>query len=218
MSLSVLRTQRLGSIESVQARPARLHAMLCQTAQPQGHEANEGIRLVPPSTTVIVRRAGPGDEPSLAQLRWEWRAMESGESGMGPAEFTGAFAEWVGQHRASHLAWVAEVDQMPVGMAWLAILDRIPGPEVWERRSGSIQSVYVRPERRDQGIGAALVAAAIDEAVQRGLDYLVVHPSERSFPLYRRAGFIDHAGVLELRLHPRSTGASPGAVRPGRAG
>jgi hypothetical protein len=32
------------------------------------------------------------------------------------------------------------------------------------------------------------------------LDYVAVHPSERSFPLYRRLGFTDTDGVLELRL------------------
>ena len=85
-------------------------------------------------------------------------------------------------------------------MAWLGILVRIPGPERFDREPGMIQSVYVRPDARGQGIGAALVEAAIATARERGLDYLGVHPSERSYPVYERAGFARTSSVLELGL------------------
>jgi GNAT superfamily N-acetyltransferase len=61
-----------------------------------------------------------------------------------------AFAGWMDDHRASHLAWLAEEDR-PVGMAWLVITHRVPGPEEWTRLSGGIQSVFVAPDFRNRG-------------------------------------------------------------------
>jgi GNAT superfamily N-acetyltransferase len=81
----------------------------------------------------------------------------------------------------------------------------VPGPAAWTRLAGHLQSVYVLPEHRNAGVGAALVAAALDAARARGFDYVIVHPSERSFPLYRRAGFGPTGAVLRIDLrdgHP----------------
>ena len=85
-------------------------------------------------------------------------------------------------------------------MAWLALVHRVPGPERFERLAGNLQSVYVAPASRGQGVGGALVDAVVAHARAAGLGYLVVHPSERSYPLYRRAGFVDTPKVLELGL------------------
>jgi GNAT superfamily N-acetyltransferase len=85
-------------------------------------------------------------------------------------------------------------------MAWLGILVRVPGPERFLRQAGMIQSVYVRPNHRGRRIGAALVETVIATARERGLDYLGVHPSERSYPVYERAGFAMTRSVLELGL------------------
>jgi GNAT superfamily N-acetyltransferase len=90
-------------------------------------------------------------------------------------------------------------------MAWLARIDRVPGPGIWRRVAGTIQSVYVLPDRRGHGLGAALVNAALDTARDRGFDYVSVHPSEPSFSLYRRLGFAESGGVLELDLRRAAT-------------
>jgi GNAT superfamily N-acetyltransferase len=149
---------------------------------------------------VDVRRAGRGDEPLLAALRWEWRVEEGGEKGLSRRDFDAQFATWIADHRASHLAWLAHEADDPIGMAWLAIVDRIPGPGVWIRRAANVQSVYVRPAHRDRGVGARLLTDLVACARDLRLDYLTVHPSERSFSLYRRAGFREWNGVLELDL------------------
>lgn len=150
-----------------------------------------------------VRRAGPDDVEALTDLRWKWRVEERGESGMDRAEFSAHFRSWVESHDQSHPAWVGRLDGPVVGMAWLAVLERIPSPGSPRRRSGSLQSVYVRPEARSLGLGARLVAAVIDEAVRRELEYIVVHPTERAISLYRRAGFSERPGALELDLRGR---------------
>ncbi len=150
---------------------------------------------------VTIRRARLHDDAdleALAQLRWRWRVDDRGESGVSRAEFSRQFAQWCAGHADTHPAFLAERDGVVVGMAWLAIVERIPGPAHFERRSAYVQSVYVAPEAREAGVGSQLVAAVIDEARRRRLDYLAVHPSDVAFGLYRRAGFAETSRVLEL--------------------
>jgi GNAT superfamily N-acetyltransferase len=49
--------------------------------------------------------------------------------------------------------------------------------------------MYVEPDRRNGGLGSALLDAAIAFAHQREVDGVVLWPSERSRPFYERAGF-----------------------------
>jgi GNAT superfamily N-acetyltransferase len=127
---------------------------------------------------------------------------------MAKPDFMAAFIDWTLAHAGTHPAWLAEVDGAPAGMAWLAIVDRVPGRRLWSRISGNLQSVFVLPEHRNGGLGEQLVGAALEHARAQGMEYVSVHPSERSFPLYRRAGFAESPGVLELRWAPWLTGRS----------
>jgi GNAT superfamily N-acetyltransferase len=147
-----------------------------------------------------VRPAGIDDALALAGLRWAWRAVEMGERGMSEEAFVAAFATWHRDHLQDHQAFIAEADGRAVGMACLAIFERVPGPLRFVRLAGLVQSVYVIPDIRNLGIGRVLVEAVIAEARQRGLEFLIVHPSERAFPLYRRLGFAVTDSLLQLRL------------------
>ena len=119
------------------------------------------------------------------------------------AEFDAVFGDWVRSHARSNLPFLARLDGVAVGMAWLALIDRIPGPDRWLRRAGLVQSVFVRDEHRNHGVGAGLMDAVKAAAADERLDYLMVHPSERSFDFYRRHGFADANGTLELNIAVR---------------
>ncbi|HZQ56965.1 MAG TPA: GNAT family N-acetyltransferase [Acidimicrobiales bacterium] len=139
----------------------------------------------------------------MGDLRWTWRAIERSEVGLSRPDFIAEFQRWFADHRATHAAFVAHVGREPVGMAWLATIERVPGPATWTRLAGHLQSVYVLPDHRNRGIGAALVTAALEEATEREFDYVIVHPSERSLPFYRRLGFRETERVLEVDLRER---------------
>jgi GNAT superfamily N-acetyltransferase len=146
-----------------------------------------------------ARRGRPSDADALTRLRWIWRVVERNEVG-DPDRFRAEFATWISQHERTHVPYLVEVDGYAVGMAWLAIVERIPGPEIWKRLSGHIQSVYVTAEHRDGGLGSLLIGQLIEGATREGVDYLFVHPSPRSFPFYRRLGFSGEGSLLFLDL------------------
>jgi GNAT superfamily N-acetyltransferase len=146
-----------------------------------------------------AREANLSDAVALAHLRWTWRAVERDERG-DPERFRGDFATWMAEHERTHVPYLVEAGGSAVGMAWLAVVERIPGPELWTRLSGILQSVYVLPEHRNRGLGNLLIRQVIEGAAAKGLDYLSVHPSPRSFPFYRRLGFGGEGRLLFLDL------------------
>ncbi|HEV3266576.1 MAG TPA: GNAT family N-acetyltransferase [Acidimicrobiales bacterium] len=152
-----------------------------------------------PDDSLVLRVAGIADAENLARLRYQWRVDESGERGLDRRSFEDALRSWMDDHRSSHVPFLALRSTTPVGMAWLALVDRVPGPKHFVRRSAYVQSVFVLPPERSLGIGTRLMRFVLDHARGLGLDYVAVHPSERSFSLYRRVGFTDTDRLLELR-------------------
>lgn len=99
-------------------------------------------------------------------------------------------AEWWAARRDSHRAFVARAPGKGlVGMAWVALVPRVPRPGATNRMSAEIQTVFVLPEYRGQGIGSALVQAAAHHAEHLGVLHVTVHSGRRSVPVYERLGF-----------------------------
>jgi GNAT superfamily N-acetyltransferase len=107
-----------------------------------------------------------------------------------------AYADWVAAHAETHLPFVAEVDGYVVGAAWLLVAERVPRNNSLDRRYGDVQSVMVREEYRNQGIGAALMAAILAEARTRDLSHVTVHSGRRAVGFYLRNGFSHHRQLL----------------------
>jgi GNAT superfamily N-acetyltransferase len=133
---------------------------------------------------VIVRRASVADVAVLAELRDIDRDKLE------------AYAGWVAAHAETHRPFVAEIDGYVVGAAWLLVAERVPGDESLDRWYGDIQSVMVREEHRNRGIGGALVAAILTEDRTRGLLHVTVHSGRRAVDFYLRNGFGHHRQIL----------------------
>ena len=170
---------------------------------PVTHRSLVGVptytRLPMTKDSFQIRLASVADVADLAELRYQWRSREGGERGLDESSFESALSAWMEDRRATHVPFLALNDGRPIGMAWLALVDRVPGPEHFIRRSAYVQSVYVVAGMRSKGIGTALMTVLLDHARTLDLDYVAVHPTERSFTLYRRLGFSDTNRVLELR-------------------
>lgn len=143
-----------------------------------------------------IRRADRSDVAGLARLVWLNAAPD--ERGEQTIESFGAdLAAWWSAHKESHRAFIAVVGTaQPVGMAWVALVPRVPRPGVTDRRSGDIQSVFVLPEHRGQGIGSALIMAASEDALRNGARRVTVQSGRRAVPLYERLGFMSSTQLL----------------------
>src|SRR5437764_554395 len=82
----------------------------------------------------------------------------------------------------------ATLGDEPAGLATLLEYHRMPRPDRLHSRWGYVGNMFVREELRNRGIGSALLAAIVAEADTRGYARLVLSPTERAVPLYRRAG------------------------------
>jgi GNAT superfamily N-acetyltransferase len=147
-------------------------------------------------TEVLIRRAGHADLAATVQLRHEWAREEDGE--VEDPDFEENLAAWFGREGSRRITWLAEEGGRPAGMANLAIYERMPRPGRALSRWGYLGNVYVCRAYRNRGIGSQLVRAALAYADQNGFARVVLSPTERSVPLYERAGF-GPAGALMLR-------------------
>ena len=134
---------------------------------------------------MLVRVAGADDAGMLASLRSLW----SGALGDDPA-FERRMAGWLVREGDRRTTWLALLGAEPVGMASLFEYRRMPRPGRPDSRWGYVSNMFVREERRGRGAGSALLAAIVAVADERGYARLVLSPSERALPFYRRAGFV----------------------------
>jgi ribosomal protein S18 acetylase RimI-like enzyme len=143
----------------------------------------------------IIRTLRPDDWPVYRDLRL--RALADS-----PAAFGSNHAE---ESQRADEAWAARLAAPALGnyqQGWplAAVVDGVPAGLAWVKLDGagattaSIYQVWVAPEARGRGVGAALLDAAIDWARTRRatavrLDVTVdIGAAER---LYRRMGFVD---------------------------
>ena len=89
----------------------------------------------------------------------------------------------------SHVTFIAMEEEKRIG--FVLLLDRLPD-EVTLTDQGFIAYMAVNPGARGSGVGAALLAAAEDEARRRGLPYMALMVTEENAVarrLYERAGY-----------------------------
>jgi len=151
--------------------------------------------------TDVVRLAGPDDAAVAGRLLYDFN-REFGE----PAPPPSALAERVRQLLGGGDTLILLAGDGPDGLAVLRFRAAIwsPGLECY------LAELYVVPARRGQGLGRALMEAALREARSRGADTMdigVDEPDLAARRLYESLGFTNRAGedgpvmyVYELEL------------------
>lgn len=106
----------------------------------------------------------------------------------------------------SHL-WTAYVESTPVGMLWVAVTE---GPE---ESTAFVYDVQVRPEHRRRGYGRAVMQAAEDFCLERGVSTLrlnVFGDNEAARALYEQLGFATTSVQMAKTVRLHRTGGHSG--------
>ncbi|AOP51273.1 GNAT family N-acetyltransferase [Streptomyces lydicus] len=148
-----------------------------------------------------VRQACAADAPVLARLRWAFKQEDHEGDLSTPVRSVKQAEQWIRERLDSGrwLAWVVENGEEICGHVFLHLVERVPEPYEDATPIGYVTNFYVVPEYRNRGFGGALLAELKTRAQNTGMDVLIVWPSDRSVPLYRRAGFEASAELLEAR-------------------
>ena len=147
----------------------------------------------------MIRRAEFADLAAIIELRREWTREEHGD--IADPDFEENLTAWFGREWSRRIMWLAEEGGRPIGMMNLAVYERMPRPGRALSRWGYLGNVFVLAAYRNRGIGSQLVSAALNYADRNGFVRVVLSPTERSIPLYERAGF-GPADALMLRTPP----------------
>jgi GNAT superfamily N-acetyltransferase len=145
-----------------------------------------------------IRAATPADAPELARLRYMFRSHHAP-----PSEPEAAFVTRAERWFATRLAlplwrgWVACAAEAIVGHAFLQLIEKIPNPAVEAEQIGYITNVFVLPMYRGAGVGGQLLTALLAACPPERVDTLILWPTDRSRPLYLRAGFAPPITLLE---------------------
>jgi GNAT superfamily N-acetyltransferase len=138
-----------------------------------------------------IERATVDDVPELARLRWELYVEHDGPRSEPFVAYRDRFADFAERALATDdwRAWVAREDGGLVGAMWLQTVHRVPIPGTRAGPIGYLTNVYVAPEHRNRGLGADLLERVTTWCRDEGYSVVIVWPTERSFPFYRRGGF-----------------------------
>ena len=152
---------------------------------------------------LVIRVAGATDIRAIASLRLAWDDGPGADPNPDPDEhpdFERHLAEWIVQEGERRTIWLAELAGESVGIATLYEFRRMPRPGRMDSRWGYLGNMFVRADCRNRGVGSALIRAVIASAEQRRYVRVVLSPTARSVPFYRRAGFVDADGAAGERL------------------
>jgi ribosomal protein S18 acetylase RimI-like enzyme len=137
---------------------------------------------------LVVRRASAADADAVARLLHDFNT-EYKEPTPGPDRL----AERIRQLLAEGLTTVLVGGGGPDGLAVLRFR-----PAIWsEGLECYLAELYVVPDRRGQGLGRALMTAAIEEARAQGADHMDLGTSEDDVAaraLYESLGFVNREG------------------------
>ncbi|HEX2097337.1 MAG TPA: GNAT family N-acetyltransferase [Solirubrobacterales bacterium] len=136
----------------------------------------------------MVRRATPEDAAKIARLLHDFNT-EFGE----PTPGVEVLTERAERMIAAGELTVLLVGEGPDGLAQLRL-----APSIWSDAPGAyLEELYVAPAKRGQGMGRALLEAAMDACREAGADHIDLNTGETDTAargLYESAGFTNREG------------------------
>jgi GNAT superfamily N-acetyltransferase len=136
-----------------------------------------------------IRLARADDIEQLVSLRRQF--TYEGERGDERPEFEDECRSFLDSALSAQRwrVWVACVGTQLVSHVFVALIDKVPRPTHENRTIAYLTNAYTVPEYRNRGIGGRLLAVAREDAAKKGVELMMVWPSEESTDFYRDHGF-----------------------------
>jgi len=142
----------------------------------------------------LLDAASDADVEKLAALRAATHGREPDD------ELVTELKGWLRTEGLHRRTWLAEDDEAAVGYVSALLYWRMPSAVRPASGWAYLGNLFVHPDHRGEGTGAALVDAVVSWARDLHLVRVVLSPSELSVPLYQRMGFRDADELLVLPL------------------
>ena len=150
--------------------------------------------------SIETREATDDDLPALARLRWECHTERHPADERDFDAYRLGFAQWWSAQQGRCRAVVAVDGSHVVGMGFIALVDRVPSPGSLDRHHGDIQSMYVIPTHRNDGVGSKIVQGLLNLGRDAGCERIEVHSGRRAVTFYERSGFEHSHQLLNQEL------------------
>ena len=155
---------------------------------------------------IEIRLASQNDAAMLARLRLELRSS-SHTVVENEQEFLVRCESWMDErlrNGGQWRCWIAERQTIAVGAVWVQLVEKIPNPVAEPEYYVYLTNFYVRAEYRGEGIGSRLLAAVLEWSKSKNAEKVILWPTERSKPFYRRHGFSFADDVMQLVFHAKA--------------
>jgi GNAT superfamily N-acetyltransferase len=151
-----------------------------------------------------IEPATLADVAALARLRFALYEEQEGSIDESPEVYRERFEGFAERALASEdwRAWVARRDDELLAAMWLHTVHRVPVPGKRAGPIGYLTNVYVVPDQRNAGLGAAILDRVTAWCRAEGFSAVIVWPTERSRPFYARGGFTRPDEPLVIELEP----------------
>jgi GNAT superfamily N-acetyltransferase len=126
------------------------------------------------ATGIAIRPAGPADAVAVADVYL--------------ASFKATYDFQLAHSDDQVRAWIRDV-MMPAGGTWVAVDPRGAVVGMLDVASGTLEQLYVRPDRLGEGIGRALLDVAREQS-PGGLSLYTFQANARARRFYERNGFV----------------------------
>lgn len=114
-----------------------------------------------------------------------------------------AFRIWAASRLrgGEYMGWIIEAEGRPAASVGLMFIDWPPHPEHPDcDRRGYVLNLFVEPGHRGQGLARQLMRRVEEEALTRGVNYLILHPTAQARPMYETLNW-QATSEMSLRLN-----------------